>query len=51
MRYLHLSRREMYDIMGTELVVLRLKEQLYQNESMSNQKFNTDCTSLKKVVT
>ena len=32
MRYLHLSRREMYDIMGTELVVLRLKEQLYQNE-------------------
>ena len=37
MRYLHLSRREMYDIMGTELVVLRLKEQLYQNELMSNQ--------------
>lgn len=42
MRYLHLSRREMYDIMGTELVVLRLKEQLYQNESMSNQESNTD---------
>lgn len=36
MRYLHLSRREMYDIMGTELVVLRLKEQLYQNELIKN---------------
>lgn len=36
MRYLHLSRREMYDIMGTELVVLRLKEQLYQNELIEN---------------
>lgn len=38
MRYLHLSRREMYDIMGTELVVLRLKEQLYQNELIKNLK-------------
>lgn len=36
MRYLHLSRREMYDIMGTELVVLRLKEQRYQNELIKN---------------
>ena len=36
MRYLHLSRREMYDIMGTEHVVLRLKEQLYQNELIKN---------------
>lgn len=36
MRYMHLSRREMYDIMGTELVVLRLKEQLYQNELIKN---------------
>lgn len=36
MRYLHLSRKEMYDIMGTELVVLRLKEQLYQNELIKN---------------
>lgn len=36
MRYLHLSRREMYDIMGTELVVLRLKEQLYQNGLIKN---------------
>lgn len=36
MRYLHLSRSEMYDIMGTELVVLRLKEQLYQNELIKN---------------
>lgn len=36
MRYLHLSRRELYDIMGTELVVLRLKEQLYQNELIKN---------------
>lgn len=36
MHYLHLSRREMYDIMGTELVVLRLKEQLYQNELIKN---------------
>lgn len=36
MRYLHLSRREMYDIMATELVVLRLKEQLYQNELIKN---------------
>ncbi|WP_418330686.1 hypothetical protein [Segatella sp.] len=26
----------MYDIMGTELVVLRLKEQLYQNELIKN---------------
>ena len=42
MRYLHLSRREMYDIMGTELVVLRLKKQLYQNESITNQESNTD---------
>lgn len=38
MRYLHLSRREMYDIMGTELVVLRLKKQLDQNEKIENQK-------------
>lgn len=42
MRYLHLSRREMYDIMGTELVVLRLKEQLYQNELIENQESNTE---------
>lgn len=42
MRYLHLSRREMYDIMGTELVVLRLKEQLYQREPINNQESNTD---------
>lgn len=42
MRYLHLSRREMYDIMGTELVVLRLKEQLYQNEKIENQKSYTE---------
>ena len=41
MRYLHLSRREMYDIMGTELVVLRLKEQLYQNELKKNLESNT----------
>ena len=41
MRYLHLSRREMYDIMGTELVVLRLKEQLYQNELKKNLEYNT----------
>ena len=32
----------MYDIMGTELVVLRLKKQLYQNESITNQESNTD---------
>lgn len=42
MRYLHLSRREMYDIMGTELVVLRLKEQLYQNELIENQESYTE---------
>ena len=42
MRYLHLSRREMYDIMGTELVVLRLKEQLDQREPINNQESNTD---------
>ena len=42
MRYLHLSRREMYDIMGTELVVLRLKEQLYQNELIKNQDTYSD---------
>lgn len=42
MRYLHLSRREMYDIMGTELVVLRLKEQLDQREPINNQESNAD---------
>lgn len=42
MRYLHLSRREMYDIMGTELVVLRLKEQLNQNELIKNQESYTE---------